>query len=93
MGMRKETVTKVIDGDSFRTSVREYPVRLVNVQSPEAGTAKGRQAARYLRSLIGGQEVEVQTVARDIYGRSIAIVKNGEGPSINAQMNQKLRGE
>jgi len=31
MARRKETVTRVIDGDTFMTSSRKRPVRLANV--------------------------------------------------------------
>ena len=34
---KKEKVTKVIDGDTFRTSIRKRPVRLANFDAPGDG--------------------------------------------------------
>ncbi len=90
MTKRKETVTKVIDGDTFRTSSRKNSVRLANVDAPEKGTKGGTQATKALRSLIGGQKVEIDTVARDPYGRAVAKVKVNS-KSVNNAMNKKLK--
>jgi len=77
MAKRKETVTRVIDGDTFRTSSRKHSVRLANVDAPEKGTKGGTKATKQLKSLIQGKKVEVNTVARDTYGRAVAKVKRG----------------
>ena len=77
MAKRKETVTRVIDGDTFRTSSRKHSVRLANVNAPEKGRKGGAKATKQLKSLIQGQKVEVNTVARDTYGRAVAKVKRG----------------
>ena len=77
MAKRKETVTRVIDGDTFRTSSRKHSVRLANVDAPEKGTKGGAKATKQLKSLIQGKKVEVNTVARDTYGRAVAKVKRG----------------
>jgi len=90
MAKKKETVTRVIDGDTFQTASRTKSVRLANVNSPEKGTKAGADATKALRNLIGGQKVEVNTVARDIYARAVANVKVN-GKSINAAMNRKLK--
>jgi len=87
---RKEKVTKVIDGDTFETASRKNPVRLANVDAPEKrqpGAAKTTQA---LRNLIQGEEVSIDTVARDQYGRSVANVKVGR-KSVNKAMQGKLK--
>lgn len=89
MAGRKETVTRVIDGDTFQTASRTHSVRLANVDAPEKGTKAGAAATEALRNLIGGQKVEVKTVARDDYARAVANVKVG-GKSVNAAMNRKL---
>lgn len=90
MTKRKETVTKVIDGDTFLTSSRKKAVRLANVDAPEKGTKRGSNATQQLKNLIQGQKVEVNTVARDVYGRAVAKVKLG-GTSVNNAMNKKLK--
>ena len=77
MAKRKETVTRVIDGDTFRTSSRKHSVRLANVDAPEKGRKGGAKATKQLKSLIQGKKVEVNTVARDTYGRAVAKVKHG----------------
>ena len=87
---RKETVTKVIDGDTFRTASRKHAVRLANVSAPEKGSAGSAKATQALKGLIQGQQVQVNTVARDKYGRSVANVKLGS-KSVNRAMNQRLR--
>ncbi len=90
MSKKKETVTRVIDGDTFKTASRKHPVRLANVDAPEKGTKAGSAATKTLRQMIQGQKVQVNTVAHDTYGRAVANVKV-EGKSVNKVMNQKLK--
>jgi len=89
---RKEKVTRVIDGDTFRTAKRSRAVRLANVDVPETGTPGAAVAKKKLERLIKGKEVSIETVARDSYGRSVAVVKVGR-KSINKAMrpNRKKR--
>ncbi len=82
---KREHVTRVIDGDTFETASRKRPVRLAGVDAPEKGQPGCAQAKRALEQLIGGQTVEIETVARDAYGRSVARVKAG-GRSVNRAM-------
>ena len=85
---RKETVTRVIDGDTFETASRKRLVRLANVNAPERGERGGLTATKALRDLIVGEKVEVSTVARDKYRRSVANVKIGRR-SVNHAMRNK----
>lgn len=85
---RKEKVTRVIDGDTFRTNYRKKAVRLANVDAPEKGHPGAAQATQKLRRLIGGQEVRIDTVARDRYGRAVANVYLGR-----ELVNKKMRGK
>ena len=87
---RKEKVTKVIDGDTFKTASRKHAVRLANVDAPEAGKPGAATAKRRLAGLITDKEVSVQTVARDVYGRSVANVKVGRR-SVNKAMRPKKK--
>ncbi len=87
---RKEKVTKVTDGDTFETSSRKNPVRLANVDAPEKGEPGAGKATDALRKMIQGEEVTIDTVARDSYGRSVAKVKVG-GKSVNKTMQDKLK--
>lgn len=75
MARRKESVTRIFDGDTFLTKSRHHPVRLANVDAPEKGTKAGSAATKALRKLIGGKKVQVYPVARDAYGRTVAKVK------------------
>jgi len=85
---RKEKVTRVIDGDTFETASRKKSVRLANVNAPEKGQRGSPAARKALSDLVQGQEVTVDTVARDKYGRSVANVKAG-GKSVNAALRRK----
>ena len=86
---RKEKVTKVIDGDTFETSSRKHPVRLVGVDTPEKGQPGYAAAKKALQNLIAGQEIAVDTKARDTYRRSVANVKVGNKSVNNAMKKHK----
>ncbi len=87
---RKENVKRVIDGDTFETSSRKHPVRLANVNAPEKGKPGSTKATQALRNLIQGKKVQIDTVARDTYGRSVANVKV-DSKSVNKAMSRKLK--
>jgi len=86
----KERVTRVIDGDTFETASRKRPVRLANVDAPEKGTRGGAAATKALKSMIEGETVSIDTVARDTYGRSVAKVKIGRR-SVNKAVKDRLK--
>lgn len=86
---RKETVTRVIDGDTIETSRRKISVRLANVNAPEKGQKGGAAAKKALEDLVLGEMVTVETKARDPYGRAVATVRLGR-KNINNAMNRKL---
>ncbi len=85
---RKEKVTKVIDGDTFETDSRKNSVRLANVDTPEKGQRGAAGAREKLKKLIAGEDVGIETVARDKYGRSVARVYLGR-ESVNKKMQAK----
>lgn len=87
---RKEKVTKVIDGDTFITNRRKYPVRLANVDTPEKGQAGYSDAKKALEGLIKGQEVTIDTKTRDKHNRAVANVKIG-GKSVNKAMRDFMK--
>jgi len=87
---RKEKVTKVIDGDTFKTAIRKNPVRLANVYAPEKGQPGSGKAKESLSKLIEGEEVRIDTVSRDKYGRAVANVYKGR-ESVNKKMQKKLK--
>ena len=87
---RRETVTRVIDGDTFETASRKRSVRLANVNAPEKNRRGGQAAKKDLQNLIQGQKVTVNTVARDVYGRAVAKVSVNR-KSVNAAMRKKTK--
>jgi len=87
---RKEKVTKVIDGDTFKTASRKKSVRLANVDAPEKGKPGSAKATETLRKMIEDEEVRIETVSRDKYGRAVANVYKGR-ESINKKMQKKLK--
>ena len=87
---RKEKVNRVRDGDSFSTGSRKKDVRLANVDAPEKGQPGAAKAKERLEKLIGGEEVRIETVARDKYGRSVARVYKGR-ESVNKKMRESLK--
>jgi len=89
---RKETVTRVIDGTTFRTASRKNPVRLADVNAPEMGQYGGDAARRALREMIRGETVLIESVGRDRHGCSVAqVYKNEE--SVNQLMIESCRAE
>ena len=90
MAKRKETVTRVIDGDTFLTRSRKRPVRLADVNAPERGKKGSSKATQELKKLIQGKKVEVDTVARDVFGRAVANVKVGR-KSVNNIMIRRTK--
>ncbi len=88
--VRKEKVTRVLDGDTFETASRKNPVRLANVDAPEKGQPGSATATKDLKKLIEGETVSIDTVARDTYGRSVAKVKV-DNKSVNKAMREKTK--
>ena len=84
----QETVTEVVDGDSFKTKEREVEIRLAEVYAPEADEPGGTAATRELRDLIDGEVVSVDKVGTS-YGRDVAEVKIGT-KSVNQHMRTYL---
>jgi len=87
---RKEKVTKIIDGDTFKTGNRKNPVRLANVDAPEKGKPGYAKATELLSKMIKDEEVRIDTVGRDKYGRAVAKVYKGR-ESVNKEMQEKLK--
>lgn len=88
--VRTEKVTKVIDGDTFKTASRKHPVRLANVNAPETGQRGAAEAKATLSKLIQDKEVSIDTQARDKYARSVARVKV-DGRSVNRAMQGRRK--
>ena len=73
---------------SVRTE-EKTPV-VLQMETPEKGGRGSQKATNALRSLIKGQEVSIDTVARDTYGRSVANVTLGWN-SVNKAMQKHTK--
>ncbi|MGX9726010.1 MAG: thermonuclease family protein [Candidatus Electronema sp. VV] len=79
-------VVKVSDGDTLQVQQgREIvKVRLYGVDCPEKRQNFGRQAMQFTEQFLGGT-VEVETVDRDRYGRTVGLVSSG-GKLLNREL-------
>lgn len=86
-------VIVVIDGDTvlfkpdhYGTDSRAFmKVRLAEIDAPEKDQPGGEAATRGLAAMVLKQPVEIQTVATDTYGRSIAQLQQG-ALQVNVEM-------
>ena len=65
-------VSRVIDGDTLETTIET--IRIADIQAPEAHTTAGKNATRYLKSLIEYKDVILESHGTGVYGRTIATV-------------------
>jgi len=86
-------VERVIDGDTFVVEKRGR-IRLIGVDTPESVDPRrpveyfGREASNYLRQLIEGKRVRLESdqESKDRYGRTLAYAYLEDGTFINAHM-------
>jgi len=81
-------VVGVTDGDTIKVSnvgQQQIKIRLYGIDSPEDGQAYGQAAKKHLSALIAGDTVEIETVTKDRYGRTVGIVWDKE-TNINQEM-------
>lgn len=86
-------VIVVIDGDTvlfrpdhYRAASRAFmKIRLADIDAPEKDQPYGDAATRALTALVLNRRVEVETVATDAYGRTIARIQAGALP-VNAEL-------
>ncbi len=79
-----------LDGDTIeiRNSLNgSKKIRLEGVNAPELGTRAGNIARAKLGSLLRGKPITVEPVARDVYGRTVAVVRV-RGKNINNAMKR-----
>jgi endonuclease YncB( thermonuclease family) len=78
-------VIVVIDGDTVLFKPEHYSassraflkVRLADIDAPEKDQPYGDAATRALQELVLKQQVELEAVATDVYGRMIARIQTG----------------
>ena len=81
-------VVSVTDGDTIKVYNAEQgqvKIRFYGIDTPEKAQPYGKAAGKYLTSLIAGAVVEVESVTKDRYGRTVGIVWNNE-TNINQEM-------
>jgi endonuclease YncB( thermonuclease family) len=86
-------VIVVIDGDTLLFKPDHYgaasraflKIRLADIDAPEKDQPYGEASARALAAWVLDQRVEVDTVATDVYGRTIARIRVGE-LQVNGEM-------
>jgi endonuclease YncB( thermonuclease family) len=77
------TVVRVVDGDTVRVltdpvpgrSAQSIAIRLYGIDAPEESQPFGPAAQHALSQLVLGREVEISKVARDDFGRLVALVR------------------
>ncbi|MHB1215616.1 MAG: thermonuclease family protein [Thiobacillus sp.] len=75
----------VIDGDTVLFKPDSIPpgsraflkIRLADIDAPEQGQPYGPAATRALSALVLNQQVEADTLATDVYGRTVARIRLG----------------
>lgn len=79
-------VSSIIDGDSLYVAGHKEQVRLWGIQAPERHEAGYNEATQALRRLAQDQEVEVNIVGKDKYGRTLGRCFFHDGTEINHEM-------
>jgi micrococcal nuclease len=85
-------VVHVVDGDTIdvRLTRSRERVRVLGIDTPEAGTCLARQAARETRGLVLGRRVELRgddsQPDRDRFGRRLAYVRLPDGRDLGFQL-------
>lgn len=78
---------KVIDGDTIIcvNADKKTRIRLYGIDAPEKGQAYGDQARKALAAMLAGKRANYEKMARDRYGRTVALVYRG-GKNVNLEM-------
>jgi len=82
-------VVNVADGDTITILTPEksqVKVRIYGIDTPEKGQAFGSKAADFTKERAALQEVNVQEIDRDRYGRTVGIVKLPSGAILNEEI-------
>lgn len=90
--MKKITVKKVKDGDTFK-GPREQYYRLAEVYAPERGERGYKKAKETLKDIIEGEQVYIREVGKS-YNRPVVKVRlPGEKRTVNEKMKRAGFGE
>jgi micrococcal nuclease len=80
-----ETVTAVIDGDSFKIG-NDQTIRLLSLNAPDIKYCMGKEAKDALAKKILGKRVILKELETDRYGRVMAMTYLGDGENVNEFM-------
>ncbi len=74
------TVKRVIDGDSLLVTAggRNVEIRLYGIDAPEYKQPFAEEAKIYVKHWVGRQRVMVQPEDVDMYGRTVAVIVQGD---------------
>jgi endonuclease YncB( thermonuclease family) len=89
----KARVINVADGDTVTVldeAFAEHKIRLMGIDAPEKSQAYGKVSKQSLNEMAGGQELSVDAVKRDRYGRLVGKLLARDGRDIN--LEQVRRG-
>lgn len=81
-------VIAVADGDTITVMHDNHAekIRLSGIDCPEKKQPFGKDAKLFTSQAVFGKEVQVNTIGRDKYGRSIGEVIEPDGNSLNAKL-------
>ena len=84
-------VTEVLDGDTLIIAP-DQSMRLANIDAPSIDNCFGQEAKDFLTNLILNQRVNIISVGRDAYKRTVALVYLPDGQLVNQIMAQNGLG-
>lgn len=82
-------VVKVADGDTITVLApgnRQVKAHLYGIDCPEKKQAFGQRARQFTASRIAGQNVNVEILDTDSYGRAVGVVRTPDGGNLNREL-------
>lgn len=82
-------VVHVADGDTITVLTpthTRYKIRLYGIDAPERKMPYGRKSGDALSRLVAGQNVRVEPMYTDDYGRIVGLVENEDDTEVNREM-------
>ncbi len=82
-------VVGVTDGDTIKvmgSHNKQVKIHLYGIDCPEKSQAFGKKAKQFTSGMVFGKIVEVDPVTVDRYGRTIALVYDTDGKSLNEEL-------
>lgn len=75
------------DGDTIKVlrDKEQVKIRLYGIDTPEKGQAFGNKAKKFTASLVAGKIVEIESITKDRYGRTVAIIQVS-GKNVNEEI-------